>query len=269
MAQGTSTITALDGTVAAVTEGYSITGFEITGTWVATITIEATLDDTNWFVISGVNPNNAAIVNTFSANTQIGVHCGGYSQVRLRASAFTSGTITVAWNNGDGNDLITIASWLGSSTPTVGQKVMASSLPITVASDQSAIPVSIGNTTGKTNVLKTASLVTTAVTADQVVLTYTVTAAKTFYLEYLGVSCGLTTAPVNYNTPVVFGTVSLETPSGTKDITWRFMGPQMIWHNYEFVEPIPVAAGVVIRVVCTPGVTTSLTWNANFGGYER
>lgn len=34
-----------------------------------------------------------------------------------------------------------IASWLGSAAPTVGQKVMAASLPVTLASDQPPIPV--------------------------------------------------------------------------------------------------------------------------------
>jgi hypothetical protein len=33
-------------------------------------------------------------------------------------------------------------AWLGSTAPTVGQKAMASSLPVTIASDQSAVPVS-------------------------------------------------------------------------------------------------------------------------------
>lgn len=39
--------------------------------------------------------------------------------------------------------------------------------------------------------------------------------------------------------------------------------------HYEFAEPIAIAAGTVIRVVVTPGATTSYTWKANFGGYER
>lgn len=37
-----------------------------------------------------------------------------------------------------------LGKWLGSAAPTVGQKVMAASLPITLASDQPAIPVSSG-----------------------------------------------------------------------------------------------------------------------------
>jgi len=36
-----------------------------------------------------------------------------------------------------------IADWLGSTAPTVGQKAMASSVPVVIASDQSAVPVSV------------------------------------------------------------------------------------------------------------------------------
>ena len=37
-----------------------------------------------------------------------------------------------------------LASWLGSVAPTVGQKVMVDSIPVTMASNQPAIPVSVG-----------------------------------------------------------------------------------------------------------------------------
>lgn len=40
-----------------------------------------------------------------------------------------------------------IAQWLGSSAPTVGQKAMASSLPVAFASDQSILPISISDPT--------------------------------------------------------------------------------------------------------------------------
>jgi hypothetical protein len=130
--------------------------------------------------------------------------------------------------------------------------------------------VSLGITTGKTVVMKTGTLVTTAVTADQVILTYTVTAGKTFFLQYFNTTCNLTAAPTNYNTPIIFGNISLENPSGTKLLTWRFIGPNIPQiDGWSATEPVPIAAGTVVRIVCTPGLTTSTTWVANFGGYER
>ena len=39
-----------------------------------------------------------------------------------------------------------LVNWLGSTAPTVGQKDMAASIPVTVASDQAAFPVTVANT---------------------------------------------------------------------------------------------------------------------------
>ena len=55
--------------------------------------------------------------------------------------------------------------------------------PATVASSSPTVVASLGNMTGKTNVLKTGSLTTIAKTASQVVLTYTVTNGKYLYLQ--------------------------------------------------------------------------------------
>lgn len=153
------------------------------------------------------------------------------------------------------------------AAPAIITDAVTTANTLKINSDGSA-NISLGNTGGKTNVLKTGSLVTTAVTADQVILTYTVTAAKTFYLEYLQIEAHITTLPGN-NNPVDIGDVSLETPSGTKVITHRAIHSAYYLPHYTFPEPIPVAAGVVIRVVCTPAAVTSFTWRANFGGYER
>jgi hypothetical protein len=141
-----------------------------------------------------------------------------------------------------------------------------SGFELAINSDRSA-NVSLGNT-AKTKVLKTGTLVTTAVTADQVVLTYTVTAGKTFFLEYVVVGATLTVVPGNSN-PIAIGNFSLETPAGTKGFTDAFVYPRTISQRLQIGEPIPIAAGTVIRVVCTPAAVTSTTWIANFGGYER
>lgn len=151
----------------------------------------------------------------------------------------------------------------------LGQKAMTASLAVALASDQGPIPTTKVAATGQTNVLKTGSLVTTAVTADQVVLTYTVTALKTFYLTHLIMYGRLTVISA---TASILGVISLETPSGTKAITLDDTNPttsEVEFHPIVFSEPIPIAAGVVIRVVVTPAAATSRTWRANFGGYEK
>jgi hypothetical protein len=132
------------------------------------------------------------------------------------------------------------------------------------------LPVTLGQTDGKTVVMKTGTLVTTAVTVDQVVLTYTVTTGKTFYIEYVE-AVGAQTAPAG-GTDIILGNVSLELPSGTKVITMRVLGggsQAPIGFHYEFPEPIFATSTQVVRIVTTPAAITSFTWNASFGGFER
>jgi hypothetical protein len=123
--------------------------------------------------------------------------------------------------------------------------------------------------TGATNVFKTGTITTTATTADQVVLTYTVTSGKTFYLQYLVMYGRLTVLAA---TATILGAISLETPSGTKCITFDDVNPttsELEFNPIGFSEPIPIAAGTVVRVVVTPAAATSMLWRANFGGYEK
>jgi hypothetical protein len=161
-----------------------------------------------------------------------------------------------------------VTSLIAQLPATLGQKTMAASLSVVVSSDQTAIPTT-KQPTGGTNVLKTGTITTSATTVDQVVLTYTVTAAKTFYLCYL-VMYGRLTVPAA--TATILGAISMETPSGTKTITLDDMNPttsELEFNPLTWTEPIPIAAGVVIRVVVTPAAATSMLWRASFGGFEK
>jgi len=98
---GSGNITALNGSVVATTNGASTVVFNVLGTWVATLALQGTVDGSTWFSIDGLQATSTtSIFNTgfISANTQLVVGCGGYSQVRLTAIAFTSGTANIAWN---------------------------------------------------------------------------------------------------------------------------------------------------------------------------
>lgn len=70
----------------------------ITGTWVATLQFEGTIDGTNWFAV-GLRPaDNFEAGTAVSSTTANGVwkgNAGGFVKVRVRASAFTSGTAAV------------------------------------------------------------------------------------------------------------------------------------------------------------------------------
>lgn len=117
-------------------------------------------------------------------------------------------------------------------------------------------------------VMQTGTLVTTLTTANQVVQTYTVTAGKTFYLQYLTVQARLTVLSA---TASIMGTISLESPAGTKLYTLTITNPtvSLILPLSVIFQNLPIAAGTVIRVVCTPAAVTSMTWICNFGGFEK
>jgi len=150
--------------------------------------------------------------------------------------------------------------------------ICASAFCLTGAADinlSAPAGVSLGVTSGKTLVMRTGTLPTTATTADQVVLTYTVTAGKTLYLEHLTLHSSATAVSA---TAAILGTASLESPAATKLVTDRFSNPttgSVQTTSIAYGEPLPIAGGTVIRVVCTPASVTSTTWIANFAGYEK
>jgi hypothetical protein len=192
---------------------------------------------------------------------------GSVSVSNFPATQPVSGTITA--NAGTGTFAVsgTVTANVGTGTQPVSGTVAVSNFPATQPVS-GTVTVQHG-LTGATNVFKTGTITTTATTADQVVLTYTVTSGKTFYLQYLVMYGRLTVLAA---TATILGAISLETPSGTKCITFDDVNPttsELEFNPLGFSEPIPIAAGTVVRVVVTPAAATSMLWRANFGGYEK
>lgn len=69
--------------------------FQLAGTWVGTITFEATVDGTNWVEVLAVNANDDTAATTATANGIYRVIADGM-KVRARVSAYTSGTVEAA-----------------------------------------------------------------------------------------------------------------------------------------------------------------------------
>jgi hypothetical protein len=66
------------------------------------------------------------------------------------------------------------------------------------------------------------------------------------------------------------GSVSVESPFGTKILTMQLAGmgaTQGLEHHFDEPAPIPHATG--IRCVVTAGTTVSTIFNCNFNGYEK
>jgi hypothetical protein len=95
-APAAASITALNGTAAIALAGQSSAAVVLSGTWTATLTPELSFDGgATWVATSFYQPNLGQIVPTVAANgSYTVVGSGGASNARVRASAFTSGTIT-------------------------------------------------------------------------------------------------------------------------------------------------------------------------------
>lgn len=95
---GSGTIGALNATVAVNTQGCAAVSFNISGTWSATLTLQATLDGTTWFTITGQDAQTGLALTTTTANKVVVAECASFAQVRLIATAYTSGSAAVAYD---------------------------------------------------------------------------------------------------------------------------------------------------------------------------
>lgn len=100
---GTGTLTALNQTVAAVSNGCSEVVFNLTGTWVGTVVVEGTVDGSNWTTVRGYSSVTETALTFTSINTDLRIPSGGFAQIRARMFAYTSGTVNVAWSASAGN----------------------------------------------------------------------------------------------------------------------------------------------------------------------
>ena len=117
----TGTIAALNGTVVITGQGvYTVTA-SITGTWVGTLVFEGQTPDLNWYQIPA-NLVSATLPYTSVASTTtnglFAITGGGFLNIRVRASAYTSGTVAVALDGSLSQQTI-LANQIGSWTSTI------------------------------------------------------------------------------------------------------------------------------------------------------
>jgi hypothetical protein len=93
---GTSPVIAPAGsTVVFPVNEYSSAGMEITGTFVATVLIEATIDGITWFSPNCLNIDKSAGTASLTAPGRRLIQLVGVVALRARCSAYTSGTALV------------------------------------------------------------------------------------------------------------------------------------------------------------------------------
>jgi hypothetical protein len=95
---GSGSLTAAEQAVTLTLAGRANATFQLTGTWTATVTFEASNDNTNWTTIFGLRAGDNTISTTVVNSTNNDIYrctVAGFVYARLRCSAYTSGTIVV------------------------------------------------------------------------------------------------------------------------------------------------------------------------------
>lgn len=70
--------------------------FQVTGTFVGTVTFEATVDGANWDALEVTDlSDSTSLATTATAPGIFVANCKGLAQVRAQVSAYTSGAISV------------------------------------------------------------------------------------------------------------------------------------------------------------------------------
>ncbi len=179
----TGTISALGASVTINCEGLSTVGWTTTGTWSGTISSEGSYNGTDWFLVETLDTDPALniIVTSFTEglnNDPWITSVAGIRFYRLRATAWTSGSAGIQFNGSSATGpTMVYQSKAGSLQATarlndgagvsitVGQKLMAASLPVTLASDQSALLVAQSGSWDVRHITGTVSLPTGAATA--------------------------------------------------------------------------------------------------------
>ena len=134
-APAAQSITALNGAASVILAGQSSAGVTVTGTWTATLTPELSFDGgTTWVATYFYQPNLGQTAATVAANGVYTIVCsGGASNARVRASAFTSGTVTASLRAVAGNPASVTATGTDGTnlhallTDTSGRQVLAGS----------------------------------------------------------------------------------------------------------------------------------------------
>lgn len=136
----------------------------LTGTWSATAQFETSADNgVNWVAIAGTPVIGGTAVTSSTANGTWGFNVSGLTHIRVRVSAFTSGTVAVTIN--------------GSTAAASSRSGGASGLLALVASGTSTLnPGAVTNATCATAVTTAAS---GALTTDNLVADFTLDPSST------------------------------------------------------------------------------------------
>lgn len=116
----TGTIAASLQAVAITLNGKSGVALQITGTWVGTLQFQGTIDGANWVAISGVFAGTSTPGTAISANGIVRLTPSGLAQMRIIATAWTSGAATISIRASDATGGTFLNQSLTAGTNSIG-----------------------------------------------------------------------------------------------------------------------------------------------------
>jgi hypothetical protein len=119
----TSGVATAGSTVAVTLAGQTTLAIQVTGVYTGALTVQGTIDGTNWVAISSVMNNNtggllATITSALQSIFQVVV--GGYAQVRVTALAAVTGTATVTLRASNAASLVALDAPVPAGTNIIG-----------------------------------------------------------------------------------------------------------------------------------------------------
>jgi hypothetical protein len=123
------TITALNGTVTINTAGTATVGMQASGTWVGSVAVEASVDGVIFSPTTLIETSSGIVAVAFSTNIQAQIQSSGFQQIRLKATAWTSGTLSLTLRANNTTALIMLDNPLPGGTNHVGSVTIDTALP--------------------------------------------------------------------------------------------------------------------------------------------
>jgi hypothetical protein len=260
MPNSSGTITALNGAIIAPADGESTVIFNVTGTWNAVLSLQATVDGTNWFTTNGYVQASQAVISSFSVNQSIIIPCSGFLQVQLIATAFTSGTVNIAWSNSNaGNGIVGVYSQSAQSFITWSQT--KDGVGNNITSTSSGVKQLLDVATTACNLSVTA----TGVAGGAVTATLPAVSGQFHYINSIEIVAYTTLARVGVAAPVLVTSANL--PGAN---IWDFATAAAIGSTdsrfYTFPSPYKsLSVNTATTIVCP--ATANVIWRVNVTYY--
>lgn len=121
--QATTNLTALNQAQTFTLQGESGMSIQLTGTWTATVTFEASNDNTNWSSVNVQRAGDNVLSQTVANSTNNDVYrlgISGFLYARTRCSAYTSGTIVVTSSTSIASSSTVLTAPLPAGTNNIG-----------------------------------------------------------------------------------------------------------------------------------------------------